>query len=222
MREAEALAIVAAGLRRKKRAFNLVTVARAIEFLAHRYGSKSEVARRAQVTVNMLNKFLAVARLTPEVREMVQRRKVDRVMDVFLLSKLQDPKAQVAMAGVVAERGLTTLELREAVRLLKNDPSISVNEAVRVVKTARREVQRIFAVVMPLVPQESHAGKPQRFSMTGFSELVPNRGVRLSKQAAIVFFDEDQYNNAKALAKKRKVSVSDLARTLMGNPAGGG
>lgn len=215
MREEEALAIIAASLRRRQRQLDLVTIARAIRYLAELYDSKESVAESAQVSVNMLDKFLAVWKLTPEVQELAYHRDIDRVMDVFWLSKVQHEGKQRELAEIIASNDLRTQEVRDIVRILRGSPEAKVSEIVNRVKESRPETKRVYAVVMPLMHLELETEEDEQEVLRTLSEWLPNEGSKLEKNALVVFFTPKQYKRARALAKRRGMEVTELANSLV-------
>ncbi len=213
--EDEALAIIAAGLRRRRRQLDLVTIAQSIRYLTKLYDSKRSVAERAQVSVNMLDKFLAIWKLTPEVRELSRNRDIDRVMDVFWLSKVRDEEKQRELAEVIAGDGLKTQEVRDIVRILRDSPGAEVSEIVDRVKDSRPETQRVYAVVMPLRGFQLQTEEDEQKVLGTVSHHLPNEGIKLEGNALVVFFTSWQYRRARTLARREGVEVTQLASTLL-------
>ena len=69
--EESALAILFANTRRKKRKEDLITIARAFEYLVNLYGSKEAVAKRVGLSTEMIREFLTVLKLPREIQKLV-------------------------------------------------------------------------------------------------------------------------------------------------------
>lgn len=205
------LANVAAGLRRRTRSLDLVTVAGSIRRLVSSLGSTAEVARRADVSAGMLRKFLSIERLEPEVRDLFKERQLDRVMDAFLLSKVTQPRNQRSLARLVTSKHLTTHELRDAVRFIHH--RVSPEDAVKLVLKGRPKTENLFVVAMPF------GGRPDRGELHRISQELhrtfPGSSVRIDAGVAVVALDEVSYRRAQKLAKERGLELTGFASEIL-------
>lgn len=210
MTAASDLANVAVGLRRRRRSVDLVTLAGSIRRLISSLGSVSEVARRADVSPGMLLKFLAIDRLNPDVRSLFKNRKMDRVMDAFWLSKVRNGKDQYRLAQSIQRDRLTTHEVRDAVRFINRQHSVSA--AIDVIRRGRPRRENLFVVAMPFEGPHDQA-TVQRLA-SGLHKAFPKAVIRIDPGLAIVSLDEPSYEQAKKLSKKEGLKLTEFANAL--------
>lgn len=214
MSETSALATITVGFRTRRRPIGLTVVASAISELHQLYGSLDEVAQRAGVSVDMLRKFLSVARLSPKVTELVQNREIDRVMDVFWLSKVREDSDQLWLARATIQNKLKTAELRDVVTILRRNPREGAERALKRVTGGRKRIERAFAVAMPL-----RSGTPAPVSKSEavgvLKHVLPNSGVAIKNRLLVVFFTPHQLTSARKVARQRRVDLTDLANAII-------
>jgi hypothetical protein len=116
MDENTALGILFGNTRRVKRTVDLITIARACDFLVRSYGSKEAVAKKIGLSPEMIREFMKLLTLVPEVQKIVKSREIDRLDVAYKLSKISDPKLQVEAAR--RTRDLSSKAVRDMERLM--------------------------------------------------------------------------------------------------------
>lgn len=136
LKEEDALAIIYANTKRKKRKDNLISVAKAFEFLVKLYGSKEIVARKVGLSSEMVREFLLILKLPLEVQKMVYDRKIDSLDILREISAIRDPALQ-----------------REASYKFLNTPSKDVRDIKRLVKQARLTLDKAKKTIIDARPK---------------------------------------------------------------------
>lgn len=139
--EETALAIVFANTKRKKRKENLLTIAKAFEYLFRLYGSKKAVAEKVRLSTEMIRQFLAVLRLPKEVQKIFAKRQIDSVDIAKELLALKAPAKQVVAAKAIANS--LSKDVRDIKRLVKN-ADISIEDAKKTILDAKPKGLHFF------------------------------------------------------------------------------
>lgn len=138
-----ALSILFANTKRKKRNENLLTVAKACEYLVKLYGSRKAVAEKIGLSSEMIRQFLIVLKLPSEIQKLVSERKIDSIDTVKEISVVKEPSKQIAMAEKFI--GSTTHDVRDIKRLIK-DADVPVETAKKIVLDAKPKGLHIFII----------------------------------------------------------------------------
>ena len=154
MDEEGALALIYANTRRRpeKRTADLVTIARAFEYLVDLYGSRKAVADKVELSTEMVREFLTVLDLPEEVRELVSTRTIDRLDVALEIYMLKDHDKQLAAARTIS--GLSSKDVRD-IRRLAEQANMPIEESRQIVLQAKPEGLHIF--VMDFDDQTYHA-----------------------------------------------------------------
>lgn len=220
MDENHALSILVVGLKTRRRPVDLLTVGRAIEFLTRKLGSTAEVARRAQVTPSMVNRFRAVEHLGPKTRDLVRRRLIDRVSDVHQLARIKHPKLQVKLARIALDRALSTKELRDVVTILLRSKSTDVQSVVDRVVSSRKRLEHVYAVGTPLpLGFETQKGEPRKRILRALkAHGISAHGIGpIIQHTAMLFLTDQEYRRVESISRKSGDDVSTtLSRCLGG------
>jgi ABC-type Zn uptake system ZnuABC Zn-binding protein ZnuA len=139
--ENAALATVFANIRRKKRNNDLITIAKAFEYLVKLYGSQKSVAEKVGLSTEMVREFLAVLKLPKEVRYLISERKIDSIDVLREISVLKETKKQIAASEAFVNS--LSKDARDMKRLIK-DAELSVNEAKKTILDAKPKGLHIF------------------------------------------------------------------------------
>lgn len=139
--EETALAIIFANTKRKKRKENLLTIAKAFNYLVKLYGSQKSVAKKVGLSGEMIRQFLAVLKLPQEVQKLFSNRDIDSVDIAKELLALKEPMKQIAAAKAVVK--LSSKDIRDLKRLVK-ESNIPVEAAKRTLLNAKPKGLNIF------------------------------------------------------------------------------
>jgi hypothetical protein len=116
--ESTALATVFSNTKCKKRPDNLVTVAEAMKYLTNLYRSQRLLARKIDLSTEMVRQFLSVLDLTRNVKALFAIRKIDSVDIAKELAALGDKKTQESAARAIAN--CPSKDVRDIKRLIKS------------------------------------------------------------------------------------------------------
>ncbi len=143
LNEETALAIVFANTKRKKRKENLLTVAKAFEYLVKLHGSQKAVAEKVGLSTEMIREFLTTLKLPEEIQKLVSDRRIDSIDTIREISALKEPSKQIA----ATEAFINSLskDVRDIKRLVK-DANVSVKDAKKVVLEAKPKGLHIFVM----------------------------------------------------------------------------
>jgi len=125
-----------ANTRTRRRPDNLVDIARDIRWLESHLGSLRAVSELVGISSDMLNRFLSVERLAPEVRELVQEREIDHINTVHYIRGFDAEGQHVIAEELVAGR-LSEGDVRVLAPLRRSLPHLSVAELVSRVQTSK-------------------------------------------------------------------------------------
>jgi len=138
--EATAWAIAFENTGKKKRPRDLVTVAEAMDYLTELHGSKA-VARKLNLSVEMIRQFLTVLDLPGGVKELFASRKIDSVDVAKELFALGDKKRQETMAKAIVNS--PSKDVRDIKRLIKSS-NLGVKTAKKTVLDAKPKGLNVF------------------------------------------------------------------------------
>lgn len=143
LNEEAALAIVFANTRRKKRPYNLITVAKAFEYLVNLYGSRNAVAKTVGLSTEMVREFLTLLKLPKEVRDLFKSRKIDNLDLARELAVLGDKRKQVAASKMIGN--LPTKDIRDIKKLIRK-ARLPIMESKEIVLESKPKGLNIFIV----------------------------------------------------------------------------
>jgi hypothetical protein len=145
MDEATALSIVFSNTKKKKRPDDLIKVARAFDYLVKldKYGSQTALAKRIDLSAEMIRQFLNIFKLPQPIQRLVAERKIDSVDAIKEIAGIKDTDKQVAAAYAFVDS--LSKDARDIGRLIKAD-NILADEAKRVVQNAKPRGMHIFII----------------------------------------------------------------------------
>ena len=143
LEETTALAIVFGNTRRKKRKENLVSIAKAFEYLVKLHGSQRAAAEKVGLSAEMIRQFLTVLKLPDEVQQLFAKRQLDSVDVAKDLVALKDKSRQIAVAKKIT--GLLSTDARDIQRIVKGG-QVPAKEARKLILQAKKEGLHIFMV----------------------------------------------------------------------------
>jgi hypothetical protein len=143
MDEIRAKQIIFANTKRKKRKEDLVTIARAFDWLVSDRGSRAKVAGEFGLSTEMIRQFLTVLNLPPEVQKLFQDRTLDSVDLAKEIAALGDRDKQIQLAQRIGDA--ETKDARDIKRLVKQG-GVEVDDAKRSVMDAKEHGLHVFLV----------------------------------------------------------------------------
>lgn len=121
---------------RRKRPNNLVKIARDIRWLQDDLGSLKAISETIGISTDQLWQFLSVERLCPEVRKLVEERKIDLVNTVHYMRDFDAEAQQVIAREVIAGR-LSGEDIRVLAPLHKSLPHLTIDQLIERVQKSR-------------------------------------------------------------------------------------
>lgn len=188
---------------KKKRPNNLIEIARDIRWLQNDLGSLKAVSETIGISTDMLGQFLSVERLSPEVRKLVEERKIDLVNIVHYMRNF-DPEAQQVIAREVMEGRLSAEDIRVLAPLQKNLPDMTVEQLISRVQKSRDI--KVYIAYFRLPPGFKNANTLERkFEKTvGKTEMV---SFTVKDQVGILELTSAGMKKLREAAKKRNLSL---------------
>ena len=143
MDEPTALSIVLSNTRTKKRPDDLVKVARAFDYLIKltNYGSQGALAKRIDISTEMIRQFLIILKLPRPIQQLAAKRKIDSVDAIKEIAAIKDADKQVAAAYAFVDS--LSKDARDIGRLIKAD-NIFADEAKQLIQNAKPKNMHIF------------------------------------------------------------------------------
>lgn len=139
----EALALIIASTRTRKRPVSISEIANAIDIALEKAGSLNKLAEQIGLSAKMLRQFLQVNKLAESVRTLVKERLIDSVDAVSHISRLQE-KDQEAVAKKLAEGNWDTFDIRAFHELRTAKPCAEVDELVHQIQNSKSIQEFVF------------------------------------------------------------------------------
>jgi len=142
MDEETALAIIFANTKRHKRVVDLLTIAESFEYLRSIYRTQEEVAKKTDLSREMVREFLQILNLPSDIKNLIKLRKIDSVDKAYRLSKVKD---QTSLNTIVNRlSSLQTHDVRDVVSTTEENAGISIDSATDVVLKSKPKNLHVF------------------------------------------------------------------------------
>jgi Mg-chelatase subunit ChlI len=141
--EESALAVLFGNTKKKKRTVDLLTLAKSCDYLVRKYGSRNEVAKRLELSTEMIREILAPLSLPQEIQNLISERKIDSIDVVREIAAIKDHSKQLQVGNLFTK--VPTKDIREIKRLLK-ESRISVEEATNTVLKFKERDMHVFII----------------------------------------------------------------------------
>ena len=156
---------------KRKRPDNLIEIARYIRWLENDLGSLKAVSDVIRISTDMLRQFLSVERLCPEVRKLVEERKIDLVNIVHYMRNF-DPEAQQTIAREVIAGQLSANDVRALAPLRKALPELTIEKLILHIQRSRNIKVYVAYFSVPLGFKDAQEALRRRFEeIVGDSEI---------------------------------------------------
>lgn len=205
-REAKREAVIArliANTLRKKRPNSLIEIARDIRWLQNDLGSLKAVSETIGISTDMLGQFLSVERLSPEVRKLVEERKIDLVNVVHYMRDFEPEAQQVIAKEVIADR-LSTNDIRVLAPLRKSLPHLTVDQLISRVQKSKNIKVYVAYFRIPPGFENTDASKRRFEKIVGKNEIVSFTVKDLVGTLELTSFGQKKLRGA---AKERNLSL---------------
>jgi predicted HTH domain antitoxin len=155
----------------RKRPDNLTRIARDIRWLENDLDSLGAVSEIANISIEMLNRFLKVEKLCPKVQALVEAREIDSVETVNQMRKFDD-KAQIAIAKEVITGQLSGKDIRVLAPLKNSLPHLTIDELISRVQKSRNIKVYVAYFRVPPGLKDANALKKRFEKIVGKTEII--------------------------------------------------
>ncbi len=131
MDEETALATIYANTRRHKRLVDLLTLAECFDFLRTIYPTQEAIAKKVDLSREMVREFLQIITLPDYVRELIRCRKIDSIDIAYRLSKIRDENTLRNMIDKVLD--VQAHDIRDIVSIMKENAGLSSDTAREII-----------------------------------------------------------------------------------------
>lgn len=200
-----------ANTRRKKRYDNLVEIARQIRWLEKDLGGLKEVSQEIGVSGDQLHQFLSVEKLSPEVKKLVEDRRIDLINTVHYMRNF-NYKAQKRIAEQVIDKKLTASDIRVLAPLRRDADYKSVDELISRVRSTKNVKVYVLYFNVPRVLQEGAELEDV------LERIVGDEGIHSFKvegSRGILELTEVGQARLRQEARKRNLSLKNLMREIL-------
>jgi transcriptional regulator with XRE-family HTH domain len=143
MQSEEVISRLFLNTKRKVRRDSLIKIANDISWLKNDLGSLQKVADVIGISSGMLNRFLSIEKLSPQIKALVEKRQIDKVSEVNDLSKF-NLSEQEQIAQLLITKKLSSKNLKILPVLRKQFPKEDISElAERVTKSDNIKIYSI-------------------------------------------------------------------------------
>lgn len=199
--------------RKKNRPDDLVAIARDIRWLENDLGSLKTISELPGIgiSIDMLKQFLSVEKLCPEVKKLVEERKIDLINVVHYMRNF-DPEAQKVIAREVIEGHLSANDIRVLAPFRKTAPDLTIDQLISHIQ--KKKNIRVYVVYFR-IPSELRNIQSLR---KRFEEIVGKDEIRLfTVEDSIGMFELTLLGQKKIrqYAKEQKISLRKLVDSII-------
>jgi len=113
---------------RVNRPLNLIKVSRKMKKYVNTLGSTKAAAEDLKLSPRMVNLFLTVLGLPPEIKSLIEERKIESLDLAYRLTLLDNLEDQVFLASKYIEGEIETKDVREIVSIKRKKPDTGIKE----------------------------------------------------------------------------------------------
>jgi hypothetical protein len=197
--------------RRNKRPFDLIQVYNDFQILLNNGYSVRKISKILGISAGMINKFLSIKKLAPQLEELVRERVIDSVALVHNLVKFSN-KDQLFLTKAIEEDKISTHDVRVLAPLRKSNPEDDLEKLInRLINSKDRQISVIRIPKETLLIDISIFTKliTDIVRKENFEEIVSNKDyydLKISKKGELLL---------RKLAKTKKISLSKLINELL-------
>ncbi len=224
-REISHLAIAIAGTRRNPKSLlvDRIATAESLMALLEIYGSTGQVAKKVQISKEMVREFLYLLRLSADALEYWRSGRIASVDMGYRISARVPMHLQARMAEAVVNGNLTSKDVDAITLFIREHPSVSPEDAVRRVMKSKDTV--VYVAEYTLKPSIA-----KEYCRTGLSEdnlwravecdlkkMAGRKNVvdcRLQGRVLRIKINRDGLSRLRQAAKAAGVGLRDLASAI--------
>lgn len=205
------IARLIANTRRRKRHNNLVQIARDVRWLENDLGGLKAVSETIGLSLDMLQQFLSVERLCPELRKLVEERKIDLINVVHYMRNF-DSAAQQAIAGEVIAGRLSAEDIRVLAPLRGNLTNTNIHQLISRVQKSRNIKVYVAYFRVPKGFADVGSLKKRLEKIVGKTELV---SLELTNSTGVLELTWMGQRKLRQAAKKRRLSLRKFVAMIV-------
>jgi len=200
--EEKLLARLLANTSTLKRSLPITKISSDVEKLIRHFGSIKIVSDKIGISTEMLNRFLAVKKLCPEVRNLVKKRKIDSVEVVNHLSFFSGT-SQAVIANLIVEENLTSNDVKVLRAYRRSFPSLSIKEIVeRVLKSKSKKIYIMYINIPIHIKPDLYLKRVKR--IVGNKEII---SFEHKQQIGKIKISKSGLHSLKKEAKGKKMNL---------------
>ena len=146
--EEEALAILITTLKKRKKILNPLLVAKACRYLFELYGSIDRVAKRIEISSEMIREFICIDHLPEEVKDLIRQGLIQGIDIPYRLSRIDNSQRQIEVAKTII--GLNSHTVRDVVEYARRHPEKSAEECKQEVLKAKGTTIELHVIPIKL------------------------------------------------------------------------
>jgi len=195
-----------------RRALNLIEMVDRIEILKKELGSLSAVAKKLDLSDEIIREFWSAKTLPSEVKKIIRNRNIDSLDIAYRISLLKDKDKQVCLALKIIEGGLTSKAVRGVVSILRRDPNKTIEEAINKYNEIKNIIR--YKIIFPYksLMRNNQKINNQNIKMKIKRELGPNSIYEFSitNRFVTLILSEDGFRTLKKKAKEKEITKKEL------------
>lgn len=206
----EALALIIASTRTRKRPVSICELATAIEIATREVGTLDALGDQIGLSTKMLRQFMQVNDLSPEVKKLVDTRKIDSVDAVSHIARLSIPD-QEAVAKVLAEGDWDTSDVRAFLELRSSKPDTETMELMSQVQSSKTIHEFAFEFIRRQgISEEEVSNKLSEVIDSGSVKNITFEGTK-----GTIVFDKHGRDQLRRVAQQRSIPIRDIISNIL-------
>jgi len=197
--------------RRRERPDNLVRIANDIRWLEHDLGSLKIVSKVLDISTDMLRQFLSVEKLCPEVRKLVEERKIDLIRIVHNMRNF-DAESQKIIANEVIEGQLSGNDVRILYPLHKSLPDLTIEQLILRVQKSKNIKVYVAYFRIPIEFKNNQLLLKRFEEIVGKDEII---SFSIKNSIGMLELTLSGQKKLRQVAKERKLSLKKFVNDFV-------
>lgn len=202
---------IIANTRRHKRVLDLVEIAEDIKKLVDILGSTKAASQLVLLSESMINQFLSVLKLHPEVLKLVKSRAIDSVSSAFYLSKFSFDD-QKELAQMIIDRRVNSAELRLIIPIRERFGSINASDLVQKLKESKNKKVSVIKFEVEESTSDFSIIELKLLSIMEKKDLI---SIEKHEKKGLIRLTPDGEKQLREAARKSKKNLQDYMYTIL-------
>jgi hypothetical protein len=194
----------------KGRVDNLFDIANFIDALKNHYGSLKIVSEEvADISPDMLNRFLSALKVDKRIFPLIKSRKIDNINVLFYIHKLK-PDEQIYLANLVAENKINSTDIRAIAPLKKKFPDKSIKEICDLVLDSKDKKRYLIKFDITEKTEINSITKKLK-------KIISSSDFKIEKSGKIgtVILSQHGYNSIKEHCENENIKYENLIKSII-------